>query len=261
MFGCEEGTLAGFVVVIFCFILFPLCLEYTKRGKLKPKIRSIPGIMAIEEAIGRATEMGRPVMFIPGISAMTNAATLAGLSILGYTARRTAKLGAELLVPIRNPIVQLSVLDILRESYMMEGASDVYESKVKDEVVFLSNSQFGFTSGAVGIMERRNVAANLLLGGFAAESLVLAEAGNRLGAMQISGTQNIYQIPFFFAASDYTLIGEELFAAGAYLSEDPVQLGAIKGEDYLRYLVLGLLILGVALVTAGSQWLVHLMEA
>ena len=260
MIRLEEGTFLGFALVILCFILFPLCMEYTKRARLKPKIRTLPAITRIEEVIERAVKVGRPVMYIPGVQGLSSPATLAGLSILGYTARRTAKFGADIIVPVRNPLVQLSVLDILKESYLIEGKSDIYEAKVKDEVVFLSTSQFGFASGALGLMERREIAANLLLGGFQAESMILAEAGNRVGAIQIAGTDNIYQIPFFFAACDYVLIGEELFAAGAYLSEDPIQLGTIQCEDYIRFLILAFLILGIILATAGVDWFINLTK-
>ena len=70
-----------------------------------------------------------------------------------------------------------------------------------------------------------------LRGLFYAESLILAETGNSVGAIQIAGTSEAAQLPFFVAACDYTLIGEELFAASAYLTGEPQQLGSLKGQD------------------------------
>jgi hypothetical protein len=73
---------------------------------------------------------------------------------------------------------------------------------------------------------------------FDAESLILAETGNSIGAIQIAGTGSPAQIPFFVTACDYTLIGEEFFTASAYLSNKPELVGSIKGQDIVKLLVM-----------------------
>jgi hypothetical protein len=102
--------------------------------------------------------------------------------------------------------------------------------------------QFAYTAAVTGTMVRERPAANFLIGSFYAESLLLAETGQASGAIQIAGTAEVAQLPFFVCACDYTLIGEELYAAGAYLSRDPAMLGSIKGQDWTKAAV-GLLIL------------------
>ena len=91
-------------------------------------------------------------------------------------------------------------------------------------------------------------AASLRLA-FFAESLILSETGNAVGAIQIAGTAQPAQLPFFVAACDYTLIGEEFFAASAYLSGDPDQLGSLKGQDVGKVIVTVLVLIGVTLST------------
>ena len=81
-------------------------------------------------------------------------------------------------------------------------------------------------------MLREKPAAIFLQGTFYAESLILAETGNSVGAIQIAGTDSEHQLPFFIAACDYTLIGEELYAASAYLSREPMLLGSLRGQDW-----------------------------
>ena len=83
-------------------------------------------------------------------------------------------------------------------------------------------------------MVRERPEAVFLLGTFYAESLILAETGHAIGAIQIAGTKETSQLPFFVAACDYTLIGEELFAASSYLSREPVMLGSLKGQDLAK---------------------------
>ena len=90
------------------------------------------------------------------------------------------------------------------------------------------------------------------MGVFYAESLILAETGNIAGSIQISGTDQIAQLPFFVAATDYTLIGEELYAASAYLSQDPVQLGTLKAQDYVKAIIMIVIILGAVAIT--GKW-------
>jgi len=90
---------------------------------------------------------------------------------------------------------------------------------------------------------------------FFAESLILAETGHSIGAIQISGTTAVTQLPFFIAATDYTLIGEEMYAASAYLSKDPLALGTIKGEDIAKMVLVVLILMGALMETLGIHWL------
>ena len=95
------------------------------------------------------------------------------------------------------------------------------------------------------MMVREKPAACFYMGTFFAESLILAETGNHIGAIQVAGTAMPAQLPFFVAACDYTLIGEEFFAASAYLSGEPDQLGSLKGQDVGKVLVAFGLLVGV----------------
>jgi hypothetical protein len=92
-----------------------------------------------------------------------------------------------------------------------------------------------------------------MVGGYWAESLQLAEVGYSIGAVQIAGTANTHQIPFFVAACDYCLIGEEIYAAGAYLSKDPVQTGSVVGQDFGKALACVLILLGLVLSAIGVK--------
>jgi hypothetical protein len=122
---------------------------------------------------------------------------------------------------------------------------------VQDDIFYLTDSQFGYAAAVDGIMMRRRPATNLYMGTFEAESLILAETGNSIGAIQIAGTDSTIQLSFFIVACDYVLIGEEYFAASGYLSKDPMVLGSLKGQDMLKLAIGVLVLLGVLLTTAG----------
>ncbi|HIE09061.1 MAG TPA: hypothetical protein EYP65_04355 [Armatimonadetes bacterium] len=204
-------------------------------------LRRIPGLEAIDEAVGRATEMGRPMLFSLGLEGLT-VTTFAGLAVLGYVARLSARYGARLLVPVCQPEVLPVAREVVREAYQAEGRLDAYNP---EDIRYLTSDQFGYASGVVGMMHREKVASNFFFGGFAAESLILAETGHHVGAMQVAGTPDMYQIPFFIAACDYTVIGEEFYAASAYLSREPVMLGSVVGQDWGKGALFLLILLGI----------------
>jgi hypothetical protein len=121
-------------------------------------------------------------------------------------------------------------------------------------VNYITDEQFGYVAAVDGIMVRQKPATCFYLGAFYAESLILAETGNSIGAIQIAGTAQPAQLPFFVAACDYTLIGEELFAASAYLSNEPKQLGSLKGQDMGKLVAMLLIIIGTISVTISHAW-------
>ncbi len=220
-------------------------------------IRKIAGLSAIDEAVGRATEMGKPVLFVPGIYDMDDIQTIAGVSILGHVAKKTAEYETNLLVPCTRSLVMSTSQEVVREAYLKAGRVDSFKP---ENIRYLTDDQFGYVAGVDGIMMREKPAANFYLGVFFAESLILAETGHHVGAIQIAGTAMVHQIPFFVAACDYTLIGEELFAASAYLTREPMQLGTLKGQDVGKFLIIIVIVLGIVLETCGitffSDWFI-----
>ncbi len=221
-------------------------------------IRRISGLDSMEEAVGRATEMGKPILFVPGIMDLDDMQTIAGLTILGKLAQRTAEYDTKLLVPVSRSMVLSAARETVKESYMKAGRSDSFHP---DSVFYLTDDQFGFVAGVDGIILREKPAAIFLMGAFYAESLILAETGFTSGAIQTAGTAMPSQLPFFVAACDYTLIGEELFAASAYLSKDPHQLGSLKGQDVGKALFMIVLTVGIILEISGVHFLKNFLEA
>ncbi len=235
------------VTLFFCIAV--LFFVQRAKGGAELFIRKIPGLEAVDDAVGRATEMGRPVLFVPGIETVSEVGTLAALTILGHVAKRVATHGTRLLVPVADPIVMTTAQEIVRAAYAEVGQLDAYDPS---SVAYLTYDQFGYTAGVDGIMVRERPEAVFLLGTFYAESLILAETGHAIGAIQIAGTKETSQLPFFVAACDYTLIGEELFAASSYLSREPVMLGSLKGQDLTKMAIVYVIVFGFVVGTVGA---------
>ncbi len=239
--------------VLIAFIVYGALLLwfiYHARKGRELFIRKISGLEAVEEAVGRATEMGKPILYVPGLAPIDAISTIASMNILSQVAKKTAEYNTTLLVPNRDPVVYTVAREVVKEAYTDAGRPDAFNP---DNVYFLTQDQFGYTSAVCGTMVRDKPATNLFIGYFWAESLVLAETGATTGAIQIAGTDSIFQLPFFIVACDYTLIGEELYAASAYLSREPLLLGSLKGQDWGKMIILGVLIISSLLALLGWE--------
>lgn len=244
------------IVLFFVGSFLILTLLFIRAAKQEKKlyIRPLAGIEAIDDAIGRATEMGKPVLYVLGLGSAADIATIASFSILARVARKVAEYQTPLLVPIYDPLVLTVAEDTVRAAYMDAGHPDQYD---ENSVYFVTQSQFAYVAAVNGTMLREKPATNIYLGKFYAESLLLAETGALAGSIQISGTDEITQLPFFLVACDYTLIGEELYAASVYLSKEPILLGTLKAQDWAKGLVVLSIIAALAL-----RWIfdVNLLE-
>ncbi len=218
-------------------------------------LRPIAGLTAMDEAIGRATEMGKPILYSSGRGKMERPASIASMNILGSVAEKVASYGTPLIFPNNDPVVTAVAQEVAREGYTKAGHPDQFKP---DNIYFVTDSQFGYAAAVDGIMLRERPATNLFFGTFEAESLILAETGNSIGAVQIAGTDSSIQMAFFIVACDYVLIGEELFAASGYLSGDPQVVGTLKGSDYLKVLIIILMVIGSLLAVLDQAWFVDL---
>ena len=228
-------------------------ISHAKRNAIF--LRRSPGLDAVDEAIGRSTELGKPILYLTGAHDMSDPSTIAAAVILGRVAKRTAAYETELMVPHRDPITMAVCHEITKQAYLEAGKPDLFK---EDSNFFITSDQFSYTAAVDGIMLRKKPAANFFMGSYFAESLLLTETGASTGAIQIAGTDSDHQLPFFVTTCDYTLIGEELYAASAYLSKEPVQIGTLRGQDIGKAVILSTIVIGTLLATigvvTGAQW-------
>jgi hypothetical protein len=245
-----NGYLRGVAIAIVLFV--SLIVFYIRKARSGEHlfIRKIAGLDAVDEAVGRATEMGRPILFVAGTGYVSDIGTVASLNVLGEVAKKTAEYGTRLRVPVRDPVVYTVAREVAKGAYAEAGHPDTYDP---ESVQFVVENALAYASAVSGMIVREQPAANFFLGPFGGESLILAETGSTTGAIQIAGTDSTTQLPFFVVACDYTLMGEELYAASAYLSREPLMVGALKGEDVGKLIFMILLVAGT-LVALTFNW-------
>jgi len=236
------GRVGQLIVLAVIIGLIYMMIRRAKAGMPIPEIRRMAGLEAMDEAIGRATEMGRPVIYSPGIGDLDNAQTIASYAVLAYVAKRCAQYDTRLIMTNRMIYIHAITEEIIRQSYLEAGRPESYNP---DDVRFISQFQFAYAAGVLGIIHREQPAAAVYFGAFWAESMLFIEGAAIAGAVQVTATANTHQLPFFLAAADYTLIGEEMYAASAYLSREPVLMGTVVGQDIMRVIFVGMIVLGM----------------
>jgi hypothetical protein len=244
------------IATIAMFVLVVLFVALARRGK-ELYVRKISGLNAIDEAVGRATEMGKKILYIPGILSLSEIQTIASLSILQHVSKLTAVYGTDLEVPNKDPLVFSAARETVKQAYMEAGKPDQYREEM---VTYLTYDQFAYAASVTAKMVREKPATNFLIGSFFAESLILAETGQAAGAIQIAGTADVTQLPFFVTTCDYTLLGEELYAASAYLSREPVLLGSIKAQDIAKVILMVVMGAGIGFLAFGSAFFVTMLQ-
>ena len=251
----KEEKSAMFVLTLSVIFIMLYEIKLTKSMSNLPFLRSIPGLKAIEEAVGRSTEMGKPILFVPGIMDMNEVETVAGVVVLGHVANMTARYETELDVPVARAIVMQAARQVSKEAYLTQGRPELYN---EDMVHYITDDQFAYAAAVNGIMQRDEPAACLYMGKFFAESLLFAETGNSIGAIQIAGTGSQTQIPFFVTACDYTLMGEEFFAASAYLSQESDLIAGVTAQDVIKIILVLIILLGTVFRALYDLGLINL---
>lgn len=253
----DKSKLNNLIIMIVFSAIVLYFIRHARKGAVI-KLRKIKGLDAVEEALGRATEMGKPVLYVHGLAPMGSISTIAAVNILGRIAKRVAEYETTLKVVNNDPIVMSVSQEVVKEAYLEVGRPDAYR---EEDTFLVAAEQFPYVAAVSGIMNRERPAANFYMGFFYAESLLLAETGASTGAIQIAGTDSYTQLPFFITTCDYTLMGEELYAASAYLSKEPLLLGSLRAQDIGKGLLIIILVAGTALATFGIEFVTYLFKA
>ncbi len=250
-----EGHVAQAVLLIVVLIAIYEASRIASRRKLKA--RGIPGLERIDEWIKKAGELKRSVFFSPGTGAVTSPDTLAALALLGYVAERCSLQDVRLIVGTADLNVQQVAEDVVKTAYAKAGKADEFRA---DTVRYISARQFAYAAGVMGLLRREKPAVNFYVGEFSAEALEIAEAGRTEAIAQFGGSSVVEQLPFFMATCDQTLIGEELYSARGYLSNDPNTISSLVGPDAGKIIAILLILVGAILATFGNVVLVDLLK-
>ncbi len=227
-----------------------LLLTFLRRKSL-PKLRPIPALTRLYRAIGLSVEDGTRLHASLGrgdLLSARNGATLAALSMLRYLAERTSVSDKPPVATSGDPILSLLAQDTLKAGYQASGAEDLYQPTTGR---LTGLSPFSYAAGAMSVVRDEQVSANVLMGNFGAESALLIESAERVNVPTLGGSDDMAAQAILYATAQEPLIGEELFAASAYLDAGPAHTASLTVQDVLRWVLILVLLAGAVLNVVG----------
>jgi len=235
------------LMVALLLLFFPLLLILNRRIRERgaPPLRSIAGYDALDQYVGQATESGRSLHISMGTGGIGGAATtesLSGAYVLERIAAQAAASGLKPIVTVSDPSLLPVAQDVLRNAYATYGYPEEYDPTC---VRFISSDKVAYAAGVTDILEHSDVAANVMVGSFGDEFLLMSEVGARRGLGQVGGTTSPQILAFVYASVEHSLIGEEIFAAGAYLLNKTSHVASLATQDWLRTAVIVAIVIGV----------------
>ncbi|MBI4785661.1 MAG: hypothetical protein HY782_01255 [Chloroflexi bacterium] len=260
------------MLVLFLIFLPPFFFAYwaVKRG-LRLTLRPIAAYDKLKALLAQAAEAGQPVhlsLGIAGIGDQRTADTTAALTVLDYVADRAAVSASPPIVTMSHPTALPVAQDVLRRAYRRHGYPEEFDpararfiapdpilnSGISPSPAIYASGQtdgFAYAAGTMRLLTQQPLIANVMVGTFGDEFLLLGETGAQRGLNQIGGTSATDVLPFFYTSVANPLIGEEIFASGAYLSNKMAHVSSLAAQDTLRWLLVIAVVGGVALKTLG----------
>lgn len=241
-------------LALILFLLFVGALLFftvrVRAGK-EPGLRRIAAYERLKGFAGRAVEAGRPFHLSLGVGSMTDVTTadsLAGLSILNYLAEQSSLTGTHPIISMADPTVMLFAQNVVRSAQ----GNDPYGLETGyRQVRWIAPQPAAYAAGVMSLLSLDDVEANVMVGAFGDEYLLMGETAARRNISHVGGASNPNTLPLIYASAQETLFGEEIYAAGAYLQRRPSHLGSLLAQDTLRWVVALAILIGVVLSSLG----------
>ena len=246
-----------FTLVVFGFIIY---FYFTRRARSGRNFREITAFINLRQAVGTAVEAGTRLHISVGRGSLTGlegASALAGLSMLERVARVASISDCPPVATSGDGVLTILTQDTLRRSYRALGVEEQYDP-TSGRVAGLT--PFSFAAGVLPVIYDEQISANLLNGHFEGEVGLINDAAERKGSLMVAGSESIVgQAVIYVTASD-PLIGEEVFAGGAYLGAGPMHEASLHAQDIMRWVVIALILAGSAIKLLGiDQVLIGLL--
>jgi len=245
------GKKIELIVLVALVVFIYINILWARRGKIIPKIRAMPALQAMREVIGRAAEEKRAVHISTGLGGLADEwapMTIAAMSIFRKVARYCGEFGVRVKYFCILGHMLPPMQDLIKGGYALAGRPELYSDDMVEYVG--EGQQRALMAAMMGYITREKPAVNVLLGAGFYETYISLGCGAVAGSLQIAGTPRLYYQGILIALADYTLIGQELYAAAASITENPPDLGGIKGQDWGIYLAVLIMIITAILATA-----------
>jgi len=251
-------TITGLVSLVFILIFFGLIIILAVAGRNQPgiELRQIPAFSKVRRAIELAVEAGSRLHISLGRGTITgpeSAAAFVGLSMLEQMTTSASTGDSPPIVTTGDPALSILAQDTLKNAYQEIGIIDQYKP-TSSQLTGLT--PFSYAAGAVPIVRDKKSTTSILIGNFGVEVALLTDGCERSGNMTLAGTDDMAAQAVLYATSDEPLIGEELYAGGAYINGDPMHTASLRAQDVIRWLLISVILMGITLKLLGLDQII-----
>ena len=259
MYGIVDGLLLTFVIQLIIMVFAIWALESARKGKLKTTVQRIPAIEAIDEAVERCVERGRPLMYDSGgaISGRAAPTQFATLDVLGRLTDRMASLGTPMLVAVYYAESISVTQDVVRMGYTSGGHPEAFNI---ENIKWWGDEWTSYYSGVLTWLYDKKPAAYIMLTGLNWGGAMLAHDCHKIDCILLGADTSATGLSLSYLGPDVLIMMEELYATAAYLTKDPLETSALFAGDYLKILWVGLIVIGVIAAVAGFPLLDELLK-
>lgn len=227
------------LIGLFVFFFF---IARVALVRFRPTLRSLSGYQALPGQLSRAVEAGQSLhlsLGTGGIGGSDAATTLAGLAILESLAEEAAATDAPPIVTVADPTTLVLAQDVLRRAYIHQGNPRGYDPR---SVRYVAASPLPYAAGVMEILSNEDAEANVMAGVFGPEAAFIADEGSRQGLTQVAGAADLAPLAVLYPTANHLLVGEEMFAAGGYVGEQPARIGSLMAQDWMRWILVGFIL-------------------
>lgn len=243
----EIAVWVGLVVVVLALPVFNLLFSLTGRRGRPPQLRALSGFDVLRGQLGRGVETGHPAhvsIGAGGIVGEDTLVTLAGAAIVDSLSQEAADTGAAPIVTTADGAALVLAQDMLRRPYARRGDMSGYDPI---DVQALGLQPFQYAAGAMEFLAHSQPVSNVMIGSFGPEAGLIAEAGAKQELTQVAGSTDARALAVLQPFADHLLVGEEVFAAGAYLDRRPGQLARLRAQDWARVVLIIVIVVAAIL--------------
>ena len=250
LFDFLSGDIIGLVfVLVFCVLIIIFAIIGRKRPK--PYLRDIRGFARLGGAIGKAVEAGKRLHISLGwgkVAGLQGASGLVGLSVLERISRTASVSDRPPIATSGNGTLTIMSQDTERGTLLDIGAEARYDP---DSGRVSGLTPYSYAAGTIPVILDEQVATTILVGHFGSEVALITDASERSDSLTLAGSDNISAQAIMYATAEEPLIGEEIFAAGAYLKAGPMHSASLHAQDVFRWVLSAIILIGVLLKLFG----------
>lgn len=236
----------GLIIVIITLVAMVGLVFWTKQKP--PSFREIPAFRQVERAINLVVEDGTRLHVSLGrgnLLSSFGAAALVGLTVLRKLGESTSLSDHPPVSTSGDGVLNLVAQDTLRTAHEAVAKRIPFDM-TRSSLTGLS--PFSYAAGTLPTIYDEKVSTNVLIGNFGVEIGLLTDAVEREGSALVAASDNLPAQSILYATTPNSLIGEELFAAGAYYKMGDLHISSVMLQDIFRWVLIGLIIVGAIIV-------------